>query len=263
MNIFVFSGGGAFATPELGIAKYLREKQIYNPQEDIAIGTSFGAITSGALVYNFDEEDIAQMMTSFEQELHNLMQITSVFWSGLRFLSKWGIADLMAILAPFFGAKVFLGNLYTVATNVQTMSPHIWGTHSGISPLEAIASSASMPFAFTPVAIGNSLYIDGGVFENVPVNAVKYIDLEHDSANIYVIGSLPKGKFHYNPTNLFQYVDGLINGMTFALNKATLELPQKYQQITYHSSASNVFDFGVWKEDIQNGYVVAKNFFKK
>lgn len=163
MNIgLVLSGGGMRGAAHIGAIKALEEHEIY--PTDIA-GSSAGAIVGALYAYGYQWEEIL------------------VFFRSVQFLdikkyalNKPGIIDAEKFYSNFNqylkedDFSVLKKKLFVTATNILTGKLKIFKKGELIKP---VLASAAFPGLFAPVKINSSYYIDGGVLNNFPVNAIK------------------------------------------------------------------------------------------
>ncbi|MEM4065909.1 MAG: patatin-like phospholipase family protein [Candidatus Micrarchaeaceae archaeon] len=266
MKNFVFSGGGAYAASELGIVKYILEKNYFDPTCDLAIGTSFGAISAGSLALQFADDTMLNMLADFDRQVSNLLLGWSLAWSMISYPYTLGLANLEMILAPYFGGDENTTSraLITVATDLMEFKP-VYFTNAmrqlnHTSILESITASASIPLIFMPIKIDNFICVDGGIMDNFPVNLVNI-----DGNVTYAFGS-PLGQYdNLQPTqNIASYLSTLINGAIYRLNKSKeRNIPNYINYCPYSSYASNMLDFSNYNEDFESGYKTAQTFFEK
>ncbi|PQB05608.1 patatin-like phospholipase family protein [Aureitalea marina] len=190
----VLSGGGAKGLAHVGALKIIEEAGI---RIDYIGGTSMGAIVGGLYasgytanqldsifnVLDFDtliQDDVPRSAKTFyEKEDGERYALTLPFDdfkvdfpSGIskgqniyNLLSKLTthvseIEDFNQLPIPFF----------CVTTNVETGQAKIF--NKGYLP-RVISASGSIPSLFSPVKIGDSIYVDGGVVNNYPVDEVR------------------------------------------------------------------------------------------
>ncbi len=262
---FVFSGGGAFAVPELGIVKYLEEAQLFNPETDLAIGTSFGAIAAGSLVLKHEEGEMLRMLKRFDKVASNALSTSSLVLSAFRFPFTWGLASLIDILAPYFGGMEYLNkfprSLIVCATDLVTFKPMYFNASVHMSEqitiLESIAASASIPFVFQPVTYHESVFVDGGLVKNIPLSPAQKMD------EVYVFGNRPEA-YHANISSIESYFGAFLSGAVYRLNE---EFTAKVENIDnflgFTSKAKHVLDFSNFEVDFEEGYQKAKKYFER
>lgn len=190
----VLSGGGAKGLAHIGVLKVLEEAGV---QVDYIGGTSMGAIIGGlySAGYSADELDSIFRKTNFniliqdelprkamsfyERKSEEKYAITLPFDGfEISFPSAYSkgqnIYNLMSRLTLHLEDKKDFSNLpipfFAVATDVETGEAVI--LDEGYLP-QAMAASSAIPSLFSPVKIGQRLYIDGGVANNYPVEELR------------------------------------------------------------------------------------------
>ena len=190
----VLSGGGAKGFAHIGALKIIEEAGV---RIDYIGGTSTGAIV-GALYasgYSAVQIDSIFKATDFVKLIQDELPR-----SAKTFFEKEE-AEKYAITLPFDDFKIALPssiskgqnvyNLFSkltshvndvedfnelpipffcVATNIETGKETI--LNKGYLP-RAVTASGALPTLFTPVKLGDSLYVDGGITNNYPVEAVR------------------------------------------------------------------------------------------
>jgi NTE family protein len=160
----VLSGGGARGLAHIGVIETL-EKEGYEITS--VAGTSMGALVGG--VYAAGKmEDFKKWMLSLDKiKVLRLVDFTfskQGLVKGDRVLNKMkqfvADVDIVELKIPYAAVAVDLLNKEEI---VYTRG----------SLYDAIRASISIPSVFTPVKKDNTLIIDGGVLNNIPVNHIK------------------------------------------------------------------------------------------
>jgi NTE family protein len=162
----VLSGGGARGIAHIGVIEEL-EKQGY---EICSIaGTSMGSVVGGVYALGKLETFKKWMLTLDKIKVFNLVDFTfnsqglvkgdKVLNKMKEFISDGNIEDLRI---PYAAIAVDLLNKREVVFTKGSI-------------YDAIRASISIPSILTPVAKNNTLLVDGGVLNNIPVNHVKRI----------------------------------------------------------------------------------------
>ncbi|WP_339714146.1 patatin-like phospholipase family protein [uncultured Kriegella sp.] len=158
----VLSGGGVRGVAHIGAIKALEENGIFPTHVS---GTSAGAIV-GALYAAGAEWS----------EILNFFKSIPLFHAKKYALGKPGFIDTEKFYSDFKrfvpedDFKVLKKHLFVTATNVEKGTLHIFDSGPLIHP---VLASASFPGVFTPVQIGKSYYVDGGVLNNFPIEPLK------------------------------------------------------------------------------------------
>ncbi len=154
----VFSGGGIRGMAHVGVLKALKA---YDISAEIVSGSSVGALI-GAHYANGNP--INDMLSFFKE--------TPLFKYNFLTISKPGLVDTeryFELFKDYFPKNRFedlKSELHVVATNLQVGSDEFFSKGELIMPLLA---SAALPPVFAPVEIGGTLYADGGIMNNFPL----------------------------------------------------------------------------------------------
>lgn len=195
----VLSGGGAKGLAHIGIINAMEDAGLY---PDYITGTSMGSIVGGLYAIGYsaaDVDSIARVM-DWDRLLTNEIPLNLVAFEEKRFYGRY-IMEL-----PFVGGKLELprgfieGQALTLKmSNITRPAHHISDFNefpipfaciganvengeadifnSGLLP-ETLRASMAIPTIFTPMEIDSSMYVDGGLVRNFPVQEV--IDMGAD-----------------------------------------------------------------------------------
>ncbi len=146
----------------MGVLKALKE---YNISPNYVSGTSAGALVGAFYAADYSIETMKQFFKK-----------TSIFKLSRLGTNKPGLLDsekFYTDLHFYFPENSFLSlkkTLFVTTTDLIKGCTQIFNSGNLIKPLIA---SAAFPGVFSPVEINESLYTDGGVLDNFPVNAIK------------------------------------------------------------------------------------------
>ena len=157
-------GGGAKGLAHVGVLKVLARNGI---DCDVVAGTSIGALV-GALYAAGKLERLEQEVLGVR--LTEIASILSPSWSfGGLFSGKNVLERLNGVLETdsFHDLKKPFAAITTDLDTAEIVVLKDGSLH------QAIRASISIPGIFTPVPIGDHLFVDGGVMEPVPVDAVR------------------------------------------------------------------------------------------
>ncbi|CAA7194791.1 patatin-like phospholipase family protein [Chryseobacterium potabilaquae] len=155
------SGGGMRGVAHIAVLTALEE---YDLKPDIISGTSAGAIVGAFYSYGKTPEEMMDI----------IKQTTFLSRSYLR-LSKNGIFSSNFILKlfkdhfPEDDFRILKIPVYVAATEMTHGIIDFFSEGELFAPLLA---SSSVPFILSPVRIGEKVYIDGGVLDNLPIEPI-------------------------------------------------------------------------------------------
>jgi NTE family protein len=158
------SGGGARGFAHLGAIKALNEAGIY---PDIIAGVSAGSIVGALYADGYTPDDIIKILS--ERTFLNYVKF-NLLKDGLMKLT-----GLQATLELKLSAKTFDElkiPLIIVASDLNEGKPVYFKSGSLI---DKVLASSSIPILFPPVLIENHSFVDGGLFENLPVSPLRNI----------------------------------------------------------------------------------------
>ncbi|AYZ34207.1 patatin [Chryseobacterium indologenes] len=155
------SGGGMRGIAHIAVLKALEE---YNLKPQIISGTSAGSII-GAF-YSFGKTP---------DEMMEIVKETSFFSRSALKLSKNGIFSSSFILKlfkdyfPEDNFNILKIPVYVTATEMTHGIVDFFSEGELFAPLLA---SSSVPFILPPVRMGDKIYVDGGVLDNLPIEPI-------------------------------------------------------------------------------------------
>ncbi len=165
-NALVLAGGGAKGFAHIGIFRALQEKQI---PIDIVAGTSIGSIMAAGIAMGWSPDTVqAKCRQAFlnDKPLKDYTLPMVSFLKGRRFQS---------VIRKYFqdiNIEDLWINFFCISANFSSSEPVV---HQSGPLYKALAASASIPGILPPVVEGNQLLIDGGVFNNFPVDVMRQL----------------------------------------------------------------------------------------
>ena len=167
----VFAGGGAKGFAHLGVLRALKEQGV---PVDAVGGTSIGAILAAAVASDWDDRRLTSALrasfvaTNPANDFQVLPFVSLVKGRKMERLLRrnLGEARIEDLWLPFFCVS---SNLTASEKAVHTRGP-LW---------KALRASASIAGVFPPVVIDGQLHIDGGSFDNLPVDTARRLDAGH------------------------------------------------------------------------------------
>ncbi len=158
----VLSGGGTRGFAHLGVVAALLDKGI---KPDIISGTSAGAIVGAFIAAGKNPHDVVEIFKKGSFFNYTKLQIPRdglMKLDGLKelFQKEIHVKNLEELEIPLF---IAISNL-----NKGTVEYRNTGLLG-----ETVLASSSIPILFAPVLIGNDLFVDGGLLDNIPVEPIK------------------------------------------------------------------------------------------
>ena len=190
-NNIVFSGGGVKLLCHIGFLEYLEEQNMLNTIENYA-ASSIGCFIILCLVLDYKVREIKDILIN----LNFFKSINIDVDNILNYITDLGIDDganfrrisEIIMKKKNINATITMGELYKVnkkniifaVSNITTSKTEYlnYKDTPNIKVIDAIMMSCSFPFYFVPITMNNSKYIDGGLFNNYPINVFDE-DLEH------------------------------------------------------------------------------------
>jgi NTE family protein len=168
---FVLSGGGPLGAMHVGALRALLEHGVY---PELLVGTSVGALNATFLAFDPTPRGVNAL-----EEIWRSLEDSDLF-PGARFKASWarmlvrgnkvfentGMRNLVETRLPGARFEDAAVPLSVVATDLETGSEELFTTGEVLEPLLA---TTAMPGVYPPVQIGDRLFIDGGVANNVPI----------------------------------------------------------------------------------------------
>jgi len=156
------SGGGARGIAHIGVLKALDEMGV---KFSVASGTSAGSIVAALYAYGYSPAEIYEIA----KHLSVFKSVRPAWtWAGL--FKMDGLIALLKKHMPENNFNALKIPLTVAATDMRKGTVHYF-TQGELAP--AIVASCSIPAFFHPVAHNGSLYVDGGLTDNLPVLPIR------------------------------------------------------------------------------------------
>lgn len=154
----VLSGGGVKGVAHIGVIKALTERGIY---PEVVSGVSAGAIVGALYANGVSTDDMLKFFKETPLLKYNFVTLNK---SGLFDTDRYRV-----FLEKYFPINTFESlqkELFITATNLEKGVSTVF--HNG--PLmRCILASAALPPVFSPEIIDDTMYSDGGMMNNFPV----------------------------------------------------------------------------------------------
>ncbi len=239
------SGGGARGIAHLGVLQFLNE---LNLKASVVSGTSAGSIV--ALLYAAGREPKDVLKFLIKTNYLTIFRLATDFKGVLNMKRTEKVfKKILQEIDSFESLKI---PLYVAATCLES------GTTTYFSDgelIRTVQASSCIPVVFAPIMIGGKHYVDGGILNNLPAEAIK------DKCN-YLIGVNINPHFEKqnirNARDLVERTGYLAISPNVEVSKQLCDLciepPQLYR--------FSVFDIGEAEEMYQIGYAYAKELFR-
>ncbi len=240
MNDFlgiVLSGGGARGIAHIGVLNALEENLI-SPQ--FVSGASMGAVVGVLYAAGKSPQEIL--------ELFRHVKLLNLFHWKRPVLGLTDMFFLRKILQKTIGNRGFEDlerKFYVSVSNLQTGEYEI--IENG-DLIESVVASGSIPMIFKPVELNGSLYVDGGLLNNLPVEPL--LDVAKTIIGVSVVA-------HGNTEDKFDSVSDIAK-RCFALSNWQNVQPRLSQcDIVIepmNSAEHHIFDFKSANKIFEHGY---------
>ena len=158
----VLSGGGARGFAHIGILKALDEMGVHF---SVVSGTSSGAIVGSLYAYGYSPDEIFFMIKSL-----SIFKSVRPAWTWAGLLRMDGLQRLLLSHMPENSFEKLKLPLTIAATEIRKGRIEYFSSGELIP---AILSSCSIPAVFNPMTFNGGLYVDGGLFDNLPVRPIR------------------------------------------------------------------------------------------
>lgn len=157
----VLSGGGAKGAAEIGALKVIEQKGI---KIDYISGTSIGAIMGALYAAGCTPDQLEEMFASLsETQAKNSSYIRTMI---SKLLEEKGVSTFDDLKIPFRCVVADTKELKEVVLSEGSV-------------LDAVMASSAIPYIYSNVEIDDHIYVDGGFYNNLPVDVVKEMGAEY------------------------------------------------------------------------------------
>ena len=155
----VLSGGGTRGFAHLGVVAALYEQGI---KPDVISGVSAGSIAGAFIAAGKSPEEILKIFTKGW-----FFQYTKIHIPVDGLLKLDGLKEIIHKEIPYTNIEDLPIPFYVCISNLNQGTVE----YRNSGPLgELVLASSSIPILFAPVKIGDNLYVDGGLMDNIPVS---------------------------------------------------------------------------------------------
>ena len=155
-------GGAAKGVAHIGVLKALEDANI---EVDYIAGTSVGAMIAALYAFKVDVETIGSLARRL-----TMSKVTSFKLNKTGFFSTESLRELMLEYVGDVAIEDAAIPLSIVATDINSGEEIILTSGSVV---DAVCASAAIPGIYIPVEINGRTLVDGGLVQNVPVEALQ------------------------------------------------------------------------------------------
>lgn len=156
------SGGGARGIAHIGVLEALNK---YGIKPQVVSGTSMGAIVGVFYAAGYSPKELLKIM--MKRKFHQMVNWHKPF-SGLIDMDK--VKDLMEDVIGEDDFSSLKMPFYCAVTNLNSGEVEI---KSEGELFKWVVASASIPVVFEPQIIDGQTYVDGGLLNNLPAEAIR------------------------------------------------------------------------------------------
>lgn len=229
----VIAGGATKVLTAIGVLRFLEENDMVVAIKDL-VGASAGAMVCAFIALGYSSKEITEFFItnfckdqaitqmSFEEMfliltsygLNNGENLTMVFERMIS--SKLGPSRKNITFIEL--AKHSGRNLVVCVANLTKERQEFWNvdTQPNMPITTALRASCAIPVVFTPVIVNEDVYVDGGLYDNFPIDYFKPPKVPRDILGVNIIST------GYQKTgNFMEYVIFLI---TSVMNKLSCKM---------------------------------------
>lgn len=158
----VLSGGGARGISHIGVLKALEELGV---SIHCLSGASVGAVIGALYAAGFSPDHIMDIVLTT-----SILKSMRPAWTTKGLLSLHGLHTILLNYFPANNYESLALPLTVAATDIVQGRAHYFSNGELIPTLQA---SCCVPAVFNPVRYNGSIYIDGGIMDNLPAKPIR------------------------------------------------------------------------------------------
>ena len=268
------SGGGALGLAHIGVLHYFEEHRI--PVDKIG-GTSMGGLIGGLYATGMDS---SQIRATVEGADWNALLSPSSPFADQPIVEKQRSNRTFGDLTLRFGRGFSLPTGLNPGESLSLLLSRLTMAYSGVTDFDqlptpfrcvatdlvsgnsivfangslpiAMRSTMSLPGVFTPVKLDRMVLVDGGMLDNIPVDAVRDM-----GAKIVIAVAFENPKV--NPSQIKSLTDVMQQTISLVIAKnEQRSLAMADLVISVDTKRFSGTDYGRWSEIIEAGYQAAK-----
>ena len=244
----MLSGGGPTLFQTLGILRKLNEVLFWEISNVESIyGTSAGSIIAILLVLNFDWQVLLDYF--LDRPWHEAYDVTANHIFNA--YNNKGLFDKDAFIKaflPLFNAKDIPINInlrdfyeltekhlvfYTFELNKFETIELSHTSHPDLELMDAVHMSSALPIIFSPRCVDGKCYLDGGMFDNYPINyCVKRVENTNEILGIHIMSEEESGDTTKNiseTSTIIDYTSVMLSKVIKHMNNSNTTIHIPYQ----------------------------------
>ena len=249
----VLGGGAAKGYAHIGVIKVLEKHGI---KPDLIVGTSMGALVGGMYASGKDVAHMEKLVGNFNS-IGNFSLVSTLFKGNVLNINK-----VKKIFDTEFGTTKHEETsirFVCVATDMRTGCP--MNFEKGALK-ENILASISIPGIFPSVKIGEKIYCDGGLVNNLAEDVAREIMPDAVILSVDVIGEYSKQVEHLK----FKTLENLLNSITIMTQNVVKNKPILADyRLTFSLPQVSMMNFSseLAKKTIHKGEMIANKHIKQ
>jgi NTE family protein len=221
---FVLGGGGARGAMQVGALRALFEADL---KPDLLVGTSIGAINAtGLALWGVDLAGIEALEHAYQRMQDSRLldpRLLRFAWNavskrqnhrGSRYAREFLIAE--GVMPDFRFGQIKNVRLTTVAADLHTGGPVIYGWDPEQSVMEGVLASIAIPPWFAPLEKDGQYIVDGGALSNLPIEPA----IRLGATEIIALGLHDPGAY----ADMNKTIDPLLTKLASAITQRQLGL---------------------------------------
>jgi predicted acylesterase/phospholipase RssA len=253
----VLSGSATNVLIQTGLLHYLIEQNIFQLSNIKSIhSTSAGAMISILLLLGVSIEEIQHYLLhrpwnkffEFRWNEKSIFPSSYLYEMVKPFMLSNDISESYTLLDLYNKTNIDLYVYTTQLNDMISVSLH-HSTHPTITLQEVILMTASLPILFSPIKYKDDYYIDGGVLNNCPLQAISSFSKE----SILIIEIINCSNKYTDDSNMLDYFNILSLNIfnTICSSKYNAQFIDIYPYY-YRIQAESIFNLTTWKKFIED-----------
>ncbi|MGC3979092.1 MAG: patatin-like phospholipase family protein [Paludibacteraceae bacterium] len=163
------SGGGALGYAHIGVIQALEDCGIY-PQ--VISGASMGAVVGLVYAAGKTPQEMLQLIKDDKlYRLTNLVKLPTAFWRSSGISNHQPLKKLIKEICPQNNFDSLKLKMNVCVSNLNSGKWEVISSGNNVD--EWVAASSSIPGVYIPIKMGEELYVDGGLLNNMPAQPLR------------------------------------------------------------------------------------------